>query len=234
MKNLALFSLLITLYGCHPTAKKATDEKSYTFSKQEKKEINVMHSVLQNTSDSKNFNQSDPDCKWQYHYPFQDSTYVFAIQNCGEEYIEKEKNTRIYFGIDGRLADKIIWTENIYLQPNGGGTVAYEDYNDDDVKDLLIFKETGARGSNEYHYLYLIDQKKNEITKVRGFNDIVNPSYNKKHQVILSYSFAGANYYSIYRILNFKVCQIGEAFEDSFDGDAGVLDQKILQILSEN
>ena len=70
--------------------------------------------------------------------------------------------------------------------------------------------------------------------KIQDFDDIVNPSYNKKHQVILSYSYAGANYYSVYKISNYKVYQIGEAFEDDFDGDEDILDQKILQILKEN
>jgi len=231
MKDLVLLFLLISLSGCQWNEKESLIQKTDTFSK-EKKEIKAEHTALQNTSDSKVFNKCDPNCVWRYHHLFADSTYVFAIQSCGEEYIEKEKNTRLYFGIDRGLTDKIIWVENIYVQQNGGGTVTFEDYNNDEIKDLLIYKGTGARGSNEYYYLYLINQRKNQVKKVEGFEEIVNPEYDKKHNVIVSYGFSGSNSYSIYKISEKNVVyQVGESFEDDFDGDAGTLDRKITELL---
>ncbi|MDQ1143147.1 hypothetical protein QE439_004528 [Pedobacter agri] len=233
LRNTIMLFLLLLIFGCNSAPKKQPVIKNDTSVKQKVKQEESANQVLRNTLDSKVFNQCDPNCVWQYYHPFPDSTYVIAIQNCGEEYIEKEKNTRVYFGIDRGLTDKIIWTQNVYIQPNGGGTLKHEDFDGDGIEDLLIFKETGARGSNEYHYLYLIDQQKKQVTKVQGFDDVVNPSYDQKHQVILSYGFAGKNYFSVYKISNHKVFQVGESFEDDFEGDEDILDQKILKILKE-
>lgn len=231
LKNLGMLSFLLLIFGCSSAPQKLPVLKTDTSLKQTKKQAENVYQVQQNTSDRKIFSQCDPNCVWQYYHPFSDSTYVIAIQNCGEEYIEKEKNVRVYFGIDRGLTDKIIWAENIFVQPNGGETLKYEDFDGDGVEDLLIFKETGARGSNEYHYLYLINPKKNQVTKVQGFDEVVNPSYDQKHEVILSYGYAGKNFFSVYKVANHKVFQVGESFEDDFEGDEDILNRKILTIL---
>ncbi|RNL50713.1 XAC2610-related protein [Pedobacter jejuensis] len=235
MKNAIIILYVFALFACNSNLaiKQNADTIVSIVPKSSEKEVIKRDSQIQgNTSDSKIFNQCDPNCVWQYHYPFADSSYVFAIQNCAEEFIDKGKTARIYFGIDKGLTDKIIWTKNIYIQPNGSGTIKYDDYNNDGVKDMLVFKETGARGSNEFYYLFLVNSKKHQLTMVQGFDDIVNPIYNKKHQVVVAYGMAGKNYYSIYKISKAnKAEKIGESFEDDFNSDEDMLDNKIAQIL---
>ena len=238
MKNTIILLSILILFACNnkPIPKQNVDKVVNIIPKHSKKEVIKRENQIQgNTSDGKIFNQCDPNCVWEYHYPFADSTYVFAIQNCAEEFIEKGKTARIYFGRDRGLTDKIIWAKNIYIQSNGAGSIKYEDYNNDGIKDLLVFKETGARGSNEYYYLFLVNPKKHQLTMVQGFDDIVNPMYNKKHQIVVAYGMAGANYFSIYKIAKAnKVDKIGEGFEDDFNSDEDVLDNKITQILKTN
>ena len=78
----------------------------------------------------------------------------------------------------------------------------------------------------------MINTQKHALTKVVDFNKIVNPSYNQKHKVILSYGLSGENFYSIYRInANNKPYQIGKVFKDTDELD---LDKKIVKILKQN
>ncbi|MEH3115942.1 XAC2610-related protein [Pedobacter terrae] len=137
-------------------------------------------------------------------------------------------NANIYFGKSGKRAHKIFWKENINIR-QFQNNIVYEDYNNDGIKDLLIFEDTGARGGNSFYNLYLVNPKNYTLTKVKDFNSIVNPSYNKKYQVILSYGLTGTNYYQLYRLNKKHIpYKIGEHFNETDDLD---LDKKIASIL---
>lgn len=176
------------------------------------------------------FHQQKAKGKWQYIYPFADKSYILAIQHL---IIEREPfaeiyNANIYFGKSEPETDKIFWKENIDMRQITHN-ITYEDYNNDGIKDLLIFEDTGARGGNSFYNLYLINPKKHTLTKVKGFDKIVNPSYNKKYKVIVSYGLTGTNYYQLYRLdKKYKPYEIGEAFDDTDNLD---LDKKIATIL---
>ncbi len=175
------------------------------------------------------FDEPKVDCDWKYEYPFSDHTYVLAIQRCLNSQ-DQEKNSTIYFGRDRGQTDQLFWKEKIAVQyPD---QAKHEDFNGDGYKDVLIFKGTGARGSNELYYLYVANPKNKTLARIKGFETIANPSFHQKYKVIVGYGFAGQNYYSIYRISkNNTVYQLGKSFEDTFDGDQKELDQKIAQLL---
>ncbi|MFC3561420.1 XAC2610-related protein [Pedobacter jamesrossensis] len=177
------------------------------------------------------FNQPNTKGTWQYIYPFADKSYVLAIQHGVKDNEEDgAKTTNLYFGKIGKT-DKIFWKEQLVMRLMKDN-VNYEDFNGDGVKDLLIFEDTGARGGNAFYNLYLINHKNHTLTKVKDFNRIVNPSYDKKHKIIISYSLSGENYYSIYKLnVNNKPYQIGNAFKETDELD---LDKKIGEILKEN
>ncbi|WP_316735696.1 XAC2610-related protein [Pedobacter aquatilis] len=176
------------------------------------------------------FYQPKAKGNWQYVYPFADKTYVLAIQHGIKEAEEEPKTSNIYFGKIGK-PDKILWKEQLQMRLITDN-ISCEDFNNDGVKDLLIFEDTGARGGNAYYNLYLCNPKNHTLTKVNEFSKIVNPTYNKKHKVILSYGLSGENYYSIYRLTtNNKLYQIGEDFKETDELD---LDKKITEILREN
>jgi hypothetical protein len=175
------------------------------------------------------FHQPDAKGQWQYVYPFADKTYVVAIQY-GINYNEEDglKTSNIYFGKIGKT-DKVFWKEQLQMRLINDN-IQYQDYNNDGVKDLLIFEDTGARGGNSYYNLYFLNPINHTIKKVVDFNKIVNPSYNKKHKVIIGYGLVGNDVYvSIYKInANNQAYQIGKSFKETDELD---LDKKITSIL---
>ncbi|RZL47696.1 MAG: hypothetical protein EOP00_11195 [Pedobacter sp.] len=237
MKNILLLFCVFVIYACNnvPATKQNVVKNEIIIPKSIKRAFIKPDSLIHgNTSDSKVFNQCDPNCVWQYYHPFRDTSYVFAVQNCCEEFFEKGKTARIYFGIDRGQTDKIIWAEHVFIKIQND-FMEYKDFNGDGTMDILIFSETGGRGGNAFYYLYLVDAKNKKINCVQGFEDIVNPEYNKKHNVIIAYGLSGTNNYSIYKISNAnKVYKIGESFEDDFDSDEDLLDRKITQALKVN
>jgi hypothetical protein len=181
----------------------------------------------------KTFHQPHAKGTWQYVYPFKDKSYVLAIQHLiiEREPLDEVRNANIYFGKSRPKADKIFWKENIDMRQITDN-ITYDDYNNDGIKDLLIFEDTGARGGNSYYNLYLINPQNHTLTKVKDFDKIVNPNYNKKHKVIVSYGLTGTNYYQLYRFdKNQKPYKIGESFDDTDHLD---LDKKISTILKKN
>lgn len=179
------------------------------------------------------FHQQKAKGKWQYIYPFADKSYILAIQHL---IIEREPfteiyNANIYFGKSEPKADKIFWKENIDMRQITHN-ITYEDYNNDGIEDLLIFEDTGARGGNSFYNLYLVNPKNHTLTKVKDFDKIVNPSYNKKYKVIVSYGLTGTNYYQLYRLDKKHIpYKIGQPFDDIDNID---LDKKIVAILNKN
>ncbi|WP_144371944.1 XAC2610-related protein [Pedobacter xixiisoli] len=192
----------------------------------------LLLSTVTLVAQEKVFHQPNAKGDWRYIYPFVDKTYVVAIQHGikeGEE--DALKTTNIYFGKVGKT-DKIFWKEELQMLLTQN-SVSYEDFNDDGIKDVLIFERNGARGANAFFNLYLLNPTNHTVKKVVGFNRIVNPNYNKKHKVIVSYGLAGEDFYtSIYRIdNNNKPYQIGKTFKETDDTD---VDQKIADILRRN
>ncbi|WP_231426390.1 hypothetical protein [Pedobacter sp. Leaf250] len=234
MRNLIIFFSLIFVYGCHTSIKNELQSNKSHAKIPLKASAKPKEEIQRNTSDSKIFNQCDPNCIWQYYHPFTDTSYVFAVQNCGEDFFDKGKTARIYFGIDRGKTDKIIWEEDVFIKIQND-FMEYKDFNGDDINDIQIFSETGARGANSFYFLYLVDAKKKQVIRVKHFEDIVNPEYNKKHDVILGYGFSATNHYSVYKISeDKKVYQIGASFDDDFDANETILDSKITEILSKN
>lgn len=194
----------------------------------------LLHIVLSLSSSTllaqeKVFHQPNARGEWQYVYPFADKSYVLAIQHgINDDEEDGPKTSNIYFGKIGKT-DKVFWKEQLLIRLIKNN-ISYEDYNNDGVKDIVIFEDTGARGGNAYYNLYLLNPTNRTIKKVNGFNKIVNPSYNKKHKIIVGYGLVGNDVYvNIYKInVNNKIYQIGDSFKETEDVD---LDKKITDIL---
>ena len=78
-------------------------------------------------------------------------------------------------------------------------TIKLQDLNNDGVKDVLIFYDYDVR-SNEMYHLYLVNSKGKELIRVKGFEDVKNPVFNKKKNIIESHVISGKNYITYYRI----------------------------------
>lgn len=166
---------------------------------------------------------------WKYFYPFNDRSYVLAIEESRSKQAEERVCTVRFFRQDSG-SQTTLWEQDLAIQY--GRETKQTDFNGDGFSDFLILKGTAARGSNELYYLFLADPKAKTLTRVKGFEDLPNASYNPKYQVVITYSFAGKNYYSIYRINKAnQLIQVGNSFEDSFNSDENVLDTKIAAAL---
>ncbi|MCP2027905.1 hypothetical protein L1276_003065 [Flavobacterium sp. HSC-32F16] len=82
--------------------------------------------------------------------------------------------------------------------------IEFEDYNNDNIKDILIQNISDVR-SNWTYNLYLYNSKTNNFTKVKGFEKIKNPTYNSKYKIIESHVVSGTNWAAFYKIKNYKV-----------------------------
>ena len=173
--------------------------------------------------------QSTADCVSQNYRPFTDKDYVITIKNCplADANVRSGNNATITL----RKGKQVLLKDSLYIRFQND-FLTFKDFNGDGIKDVLIFSETGGRGGNAFYYLYLIDAKNKKINRVKGFENVVNPEYDKKLKVIVAYGLSGTNNYSIYKISkNNKVYQIGKSFEDTFESDDDVLNKKIIKIL---
>lgn len=168
------------------------------------------------------------------YYPFANHNYVVTVKQDAEyfdtESVDKEgNNCTIYFEKLAGKKKSTIWKRRAFRFAMLDAK--YEDYNEDGTKDLVLYSSSGARGGNEYDYLFLIDPKMYTLTAIRDFELITNPTYDQKNHVILSLGLSGKNYYSLYRISKKnRVYQIGSSFEDIYQTQAA-LNRKIKQVL---
>lgn len=82
--------------------------------------------------------------------------------------------------------------------------IEFEDYNNDNIKDILIQNISDVR-SNWTYNLYLYNSKTNNFKKVTGFENIKNPTYNSKYNIVESHVSSGTNWAAFYKIENYKV-----------------------------
>ena len=77
--------------------------------------------------------------------------------------------------------------------------VRFEDFNNDKVKDILVQNYSDVR-SNWTYYLYLVDTVQNKLKKIKGFEEIKNPNYLPKYNLIDNYVISGQIWTSFYKI----------------------------------
>ena len=144
--------------------------------------LSTLHGLSQNTTDSILFGNKD------YHF----SLRVFAPK----EYDEEKFNAVFTFYKLTNQKKVILRRDSLYCMYND---VDFMDFNNDGVKDLLVFHSTGAR-ANPTYYLYLLDKKNLQLIRVLHFEDITNPYLDSSANIIVGIGLAGSNYYSFYRL----------------------------------
>ena len=82
--------------------------------------------------------------------------------------------------------------------------IEFTDYNNDNIKDVLVQNISDVR-SNWTYYLYLYNPKTNNFKRVNGFEEIKNPKYNSKHNIVESYIVSGQDWVSFYKIKNNRI-----------------------------
>jgi len=76
--------------------------------------------------------------------------------------------------------------------------VKFADFNNDNVKDILIQNISDVR-SNWTYNLYIVD--KDLIKKIKGFKEIKNPNYLAKYDLIDNMVMSGRNWTTFYKIV---------------------------------
>jgi hypothetical protein len=80
---------------------------------------------------------------------------------------------------------------------------SFHDFNEDGVNDLQLSIGTGIRGSNEFFYLFFLNQKSKQLIKAKGVETIVNPLYDSSaHQIISMVLVGNTSIFTQYAIIS--------------------------------
>ena len=93
---------------------------------------------------------------------------------------------------------KQVFSDSLYM---GRLAFYFEDFNGDGQKDLVMYRHMLASRSNMTYNLYLMDKNRQTLHRVVGFENILNPEYDKKRNLIKSTAlfgpYVGWNYHKI-------------------------------------
>lgn len=113
--------------------------------------------------------------------------------------------------------------------------VEFKDFNNDRIKDVLVQNISDVR-SNWTYNLYLYNSKTNNFKRIIGFDEIKNPKYNAKYNIIESYIVSGEDWVLFYglkknRVFNYGI-QVKDDHSKNFDKDYKKAIKKILSLKS--
>lgn len=111
--------------------------------------------------------------------------------------IENEYNSIFLFGEQNQYDLEKVFADTLYSEV---GQIEFIDYNNDNIKDILVQNISDAR-SNWTYNLFLTDFKEKTLRKVKGFQEIKNPRLNKDFGIIESHVNSGTNYIEFYRLV---------------------------------
>jgi len=141
---------------------------------------------------------------------------------------DAEKNNAVLsFGKQEKNQTEILFRDSMFcMYPN----IDFQDFNNDKIKDPLVFYYTGGRANPTYH-LYLTDNKNHKLIRVKGFEELPNPYLDTINNIISSVALSGTNYYCFYRINSKnKLINLGYSFEEN-PKDTTQFEKAIRQIL---
>jgi hypothetical protein len=147
---------------------------------------------------------------------------LISNKNDEREGFSEELNTLFIIERKENNISKVILKDSIFSRYQ---EIKFEDYNNDDIKDILVQNISDVR-SNLTYYLYLFNPKTNSFKKVKGFEEIKNPTYNSKYKIIDNYVISGQNWTSFYKIKNSKVYDLNIVIYDNQVGNSNSYDKK--------
>jgi hypothetical protein len=96
--------------------------------------------------------------------------------------------------------------------------VKFSDFNGDGVKDVLAHNSSDAR-SNWTWYLYIARSDLNSFKRIKGFEQIKNPNYLKKYDLIDCLVMSGNDWTSFYAIDNDTIIDFGYTVNMGFNNE---------------
>lgn len=109
--------------------------------------------------------------------------------------------------------EKIIHQEKLHSQFQN---VEFIDFNGNGIKDILVENSSDVRSNLTYN-LFIVDFNNQKLRKIEGFNEIKNPNYLEKYNLIDCVVMSGRNWTSFYKIEGNKVKDFGYVIEDGED-----------------
>ena len=125
--------------------------------------------------------------------------------------IEKNNSILTFYKLSNGKKN-IYFADSLYcMYPD----IRFQDFNKDNVKDVLLFYSTGARANPTYH-LYICDTTNKKLFHIEGFENIPNPDLDSINNIITGIGLAGNNYYSFYRITpDYKLIDLGYDYKEN-------------------
>jgi hypothetical protein len=105
--------------------------------------------------------------------------------------------------------------------------ILFEDFNMDGVKDILVQHDTDVR-SNWSYYLYLVDIPNNLLKKIIDFENIKNPIYLPKYNLVSNLVMSGTNWSGFYQIQGNRVRDFEVTVDEDNDAERARIIQKIV------
>lgn len=109
--------------------------------------------------------------------------------------------------------EKIIHREKLHSQFQN---VEFIDFNGDGIKDILVENSSDVRSNLTYN-LFIVDLKNQKLRKIEGFDEIKNPNYLEKYDLIDCLVMSGRNWTRFYKIEENKVKDFGYIIEEGED-----------------
>ena len=124
-----------------------------------------------------------------------------------------DKNSILEIQTEENSKTKIILRDSIFSKVQ---KIKFADFNNDKIKDILVQNSSDVR-SNWTFNLYLYDSKENNFIKVDGFEEIKNPLFNSKYNIVESHVNSGTNWIGFYKIIKHKVHNYEIVIDDRGD-----------------
>ena len=163
---------------------------------------------------------------------FGDSSYKLSLHifDTANRYDAEKNNAVLTFTKQDRNQTKIFFHDSLFcMYPD----IYFKDFNNDQIKDIIIFYSTGARANPTYH-LYLTDLKNHNLIRVKDFENLPNPDLDTANNIIISIALSGTNYYSFYRIVaKNKLINLGYSLKED-PNDTTQYEKAVRQILKKN
>jgi len=84
---------------------------------------------------------------------------------------------------------KVVFSDSLHM---GRMAFDFQDYNGDGIEDLILHRHIHAARSNMSYNLYLVSTNRQSLRKVKGFEDVLNPTYDLEKRLIKSSYLYGA------------------------------------------
>jgi hypothetical protein len=163
-------------------------------------------------------------------FPFSDSSYRLKIHIFKPGGIsDDDTNSVITFNQVKTGKTRQIFQDSLFCTDY---YIDHQDFNNDHVKDILVYNHPGGARSNPSFHLYLVNKVRHKLTYVKGFEKLLNPGFDSVYNIISSLRLSGRNYYTFYRInAKNKLISLGHGYIDKQEEDTSQYERAVRAII---